>query len=91
MNAQTEPSSRFLLIFVGAAAIFGALASVLVSWHSLALINKVAAIIFLVFLAVSPFRQVSYHRRGRSPMGPYDGLIVGYLITILALTSLIMR
>ena len=91
MKAETEGNSRFLLIFVGSATIFAALVSVLVSWHDLTTLRRVTAIIFLAVLTVSPFREISYFRRGRNPMGPYGGLITGYLFTILALTSLVCR
>ena len=86
-----ERDSRFLLMFVGAGTIFTAFVSILVSWHSLTLINKVTAILFLTLLVISPFREISHFRSGRNPMGLYGGLIVGYLITILALTSLVRR
>ena len=67
------------------------LASVVGSWHNLAMVEKVAAILFLVLLTISPFKQISYFRGGRNPLGPYGGLITGYLITMLALVSLVFH
>jgi len=50
---------------------------------------KVAAILFLVLLTVSPLMPISYFRRGRNPMGLYGGSVTGYLTAMLALTSLV--
>jgi hypothetical protein len=91
LKAITEGSSRSLLIIVGCGTLFAGLAAVVGSWHNLAVVEKVGAIVFLVLLTVSPFRAISYFRGGRNPLGPYGGLITGYVITMLALTSLVFR
>lgn len=91
MKTESTVTGWFLFALAGAATIFLGFVFVLVSWHTLSLICKVDAIVFLFLLAVSPFREIFNYRRGRTPMGPHDGLIVGYLITILALISLARR
>ena len=89
LKTETEGNSRFMLIFIGSTTIFTALVYVTGSWHNLALIQKVDAILFIAVLVVCPIREIFYFRKGRHPMGPYGGLIVGYLFTLLALTSLV--
>lgn len=91
MNPESEPNSRVLLILLSVAAVICGFAAVLSAWHSMNLLNRVDAILFVVVAGMSPFRAISDHRSGRNPIGPYGGLIVGYVITILALTSLMQH
>jgi hypothetical protein len=81
-----ERTSRFLLIFLSLATVFAASGAVVISWHKFSMLLRVNAIVFLALLVVSPFSQIFYYRRGRNPLGPYGGLILGLMLTVLALT-----
>jgi hypothetical protein len=84
-------NSRFLLIFVGSGTIFAASMAVVSSWRNFGALAKLNAIVFLAVLLISPFREIFYYRRGRKPLGLFDGLIIGYLLTILTLTLFAFR
>jgi hypothetical protein len=84
-------NSRFLLICVGSGAIFAASAAVVSRWRNFDALAKLNAIVFLALLLISPIREIFYYRRGRKPLGLFDGLIVGYMLTMLALTLFAFR